>query len=155
MAEARSPGKDTGPDDLGDVWVEVGLREGDVRVRSVFQYGRAAEGASLRRVFLVREGLDRLPTGDGTKEVIERERRLNCRTSGGGDGCNCLAWCSDRFGVIVFFLQGSSMRLITSIDGLESFRIDACYCVSYSVYAESRMKPYQSTLPARLVGSAL
>lgn len=73
MAEARSPGKDTGPDDLGDVWVEVGLREGDVRVRSVFQYGRAAEGASLRRVFLVREGLNRLPTGDGTKEVIERE----------------------------------------------------------------------------------
>ena len=70
MAMARPPAAGAGPpEDLGDVWVELGLREGDVRMRTVFQYSRAAEGANLRRVFLVREGLERLPAGDGAIEV--------------------------------------------------------------------------------------
>ncbi|CAM9432049.1 unnamed protein product [Ectocarpus sp. 12 AP-2014] len=71
-------------------WIEVGLRVQDVRMRCVFEYGPGAGGSvdaeggegvpapeaaaaatrstSIRRVFVVREGLDRLPPEDADKE---------------------------------------------------------------------------------------
>ena len=51
------------------MWVELGLRAKDIRVRCVFQYDRDRSGASFKRVFLVREGLERLPLDDGEIEV--------------------------------------------------------------------------------------
>lgn len=70
-----------------DLWLEMGLRarDKDVRIRCVFQYGLEARGGTapegessapagsmvLRRVFLVREGLDRLPPQDAAAEVNE------------------------------------------------------------------------------------
>lgn len=55
--------------DSTEVWVEMGLRVEDIRVRCVFQYDRDRSGASFKRVFLVREGLERLPLDDGEIEV--------------------------------------------------------------------------------------
>lgn len=69
IAAARSSAAGADTDDLGDVWVEVGLRARDVRMRCMFQYGRGVEGASVRRVYLAREGLERLPSEDETIEV--------------------------------------------------------------------------------------
>lgn len=58
-------------DGLGNVWVELGLRARDVRVRCIFQYGRDAKdgAADVQRVYLVREGLGRLPPEDVVAEV--------------------------------------------------------------------------------------
>ncbi|CAM9140781.1 unnamed protein product [Pylaiella littoralis] len=81
------------PSTAEDVWVEVGLRARNkhVRMRCVFQYGPRKRGGgrggseeeagsggsslpsppssmSIRRVFLVREGLDRLPPPDAKSE---------------------------------------------------------------------------------------
>lgn len=50
--------------DTTEVWVEMGLRVKDIRVRCVFQYERDESGAAFQRVFLVREGLERLPLDD-------------------------------------------------------------------------------------------
>lgn len=87
-----------------DVWIEIGLRarEKDVRMRCVFQYGpegggfveKGDEGAGapsgsappsssprsmvIRRVFLVREGLDRLPLQDAKMEVTHFLRERVC-----------------------------------------------------------------------------
>eukprot|EP00903_Cladosiphon_okamuranus_P022143 g20364.t1 len=95
-AAAAGAGKG-GRFDEQDVWIEVGLRarEKDVRMRCVFQYGpKVGEGdegdsvakgnegvrapsasasgspgwMAIRRVFLVREGLDRLPLQDAAME---------------------------------------------------------------------------------------
>ena len=52
-----------------EVWVEIGLRVKDIRARCVFQYDRDESGAAFKRVFLVREGLERLPLDDGETEV--------------------------------------------------------------------------------------
>lgn len=56
-------------DDVGDVWIELGLRRRDVRVRCIFEYCQGGEGAQLERVFLAREGLERLPDKDPLAEV--------------------------------------------------------------------------------------
>lgn len=77
-ASADSPSLSTSPassktrDDMGDIWVEMGLRarRKDVRMRCAFQYSRGMEEACVKRVFLVREGLNRLPVEDGTIEVM-------------------------------------------------------------------------------------
>lgn len=98
-AAAGGAGKGGSSDDGHDVWIEVGLRARakDVRMRCVFQYepkgGESEEGGSgeeggkgveapsasasgspgsmaIRRVFLVREGLDRLPLQDAAMEVM-------------------------------------------------------------------------------------
>ncbi|CAM9300575.1 unnamed protein product [Laminaria digitata] len=54
---------------ITEVWVEVGLRVKDIRVRCIFQYDRDESGAAaFKRMFLVREGLDRLPLDDGETE---------------------------------------------------------------------------------------
>lgn len=70
MGATRGATRSVGADgDLGEVWVEVGLRARDVRVRCIFQYGRGGKGARLERVFLAREGLERLPVEDSSAEV--------------------------------------------------------------------------------------
>lgn len=45
------------------------MRVKDIRVRCVFQYERDESGAAFQRVFLVREGLERLPLDDLQTEV--------------------------------------------------------------------------------------
>lgn len=52
-----------------EVWVEMGMRVKDIRARCVFQYDRDESGAAFKRIFLVREGLERLPLDDGETEV--------------------------------------------------------------------------------------
>lgn len=97
-------GAGRGSDNEHDVWIEMGLRarEKDVRMRCVFQYGAEGGGGSgktgdggaearsasapasgspgsmvIRRVFLVREGLDRLPLQDAAMEVKQIRGRRN------------------------------------------------------------------------------
>lgn len=62
-------------DERDDIWVELGLRARDVRVRCLFQYGRDEEDgiANVQRVYLAREGLERLPLEDGVADVREHE----------------------------------------------------------------------------------
>ena len=55
--------------DTTEVWVEMGLRVKDIRVRCVFQYDRDESGTSFKRMFLVREGLERLPLDNAETEV--------------------------------------------------------------------------------------
>lgn len=87
-------------DNLGDVWVELGLRARDVRVRCLFQYGRDGEGgsATVQRVFLAREGLGRLPLADGKIEVGRSERmKSQCLTT----------WTAKSLTTAGCFLEGS------------------------------------------------
>lgn len=44
-------------------------------MRCMFQYGRGVEGASVWRVYLAREGLERLPSEDEMIEVTSVSKR--------------------------------------------------------------------------------
>lgn len=122
VAAAAQAGGGGSGDDEHDVWIEIGLRarQKDVRMRCVFQYGpglggsgeKGVEGAGaasapapttpgsmvIRRVFLVREGLDRLPPQDAKIEVSNtHSTRGGKRTlflEGEGDASfRCLPFC--------------------------------------------------------------
>lgn len=79
------------------MWVEIGLRaKSDVRMRCIFQYRREDdEGASsVQRVFLVREGLERLPPKDKMTEVNREDVVWVGKGGGwGGVGRCSLVWC--------------------------------------------------------------
>lgn len=56
---------------VNDVWVELGLRVKDVRVRCLFQYGQEQQASRIQRMYLVREGLGRWPAEDAGLEVSD------------------------------------------------------------------------------------